>query len=103
EFRDEAARLSIKVEPPSINRSGADFEVDGGTIFYALGALKGVGRHAVESIVAARGGTPFADLTDFARRINPKMINKRVLESLVHAGAFDALEPNRAQAYAAVD
>jgi DNA polymerase-3 subunit alpha len=103
EFRAEAERLNIKVEPPSINRSGVAFEVQSDTIYYALAALKGVGRQAVESVVAARGPKPFADLTDFARRINPKAINKRVLESLVAAGAFDSLEANRAKAHAAVD
>ncbi len=103
EFRAEAVRLGIKVEPPSVNRSGAEFDVDGNTIYYALAALKGVGRQAVESIVAARGDKPFADLTDFARRINPKSVNKRVLESLAASGAFEVLEPNRAKANAAVD
>jgi DNA polymerase-3 subunit alpha len=103
EFRAEAGRLGIAVEPPSINRSGAEFDVEGNTIHYALAALKGVGRQAVESIVAARGERPFADLTDFSRRINPKAVNKRVLESLAASGAFDALEPNRARAHAAVD
>ena len=90
EFRAEAERLDIKVEPPSVNRSGAAFEVEGNTIYYALAALKGVGRQAVDSIVAARGDKPFADLTDFARRINPRAVNKRVLESLAASGAFDA-------------
>jgi len=103
EFRAEAERLAIKVEPPSINRSGVEFEVDGGTIHYALAALRGVGRQAVESIVAARGDKPFADLSDFGRRINPRAVNKRVVESLAAAGAFDAVEPNRARAFAAVD
>jgi DNA polymerase-3 subunit alpha len=103
EFRAEAVRLGIKVEPPSVNRSGAEFDVDGNTIYYALAALKGVGRQAVESIVAARGDRPFLDLTDFARRINPKSVNKRVLESLAASGAFEVLEPNRAKANAAVD
>ncbi len=103
EFRAEAVRLGIKVEPPSVNRSGAEFDVDGNTIYYALAALKGVGRQAVESIVAARGDKPFLDLTDFARRINPKSVNKRVLESLAASGAFEVLEPNRAKANAAVD
>jgi DNA polymerase III subunit alpha len=103
EFRAEAERLGIKVEPPSINRSSVAFEVDGNTIFYALAALRGVGRQAVESIIAARGEKPFADLGDFGRRVNPKSINKRVLESLAASGAFDCIEPNRARAYAAVD
>jgi DNA polymerase-3 subunit alpha len=103
EFRTEAERLGIEVEPPSVNRSGVAFEVEGRTIHYALAALKGVGAQAVESIVAARGDKPFRDLADFARRINPRAVNKRVLESLAAAGAFDAQEPNRARAHAAVD
>src|SRR5262244_1493181 len=103
EFRAEAERLGVKVESPSVNRSGVDFEVEGSTIHYALAALKGVGRQAVEAIVEARGGRPFADLSDFAARINPRAVNKRVLESLAAAGAFDALESNRARVFAAVD
>src|SRR6266446_1853667 len=103
EFRAEAQRLGIKVMPPSINRSGVAFDVDGNTIHYALAALKGVGPQAVEAIVQARGERPFADLSDFAARINPHAMNKRVLESLAAAGAFDSLEPNRARVFAAVD
>src|SRR5690349_20491320 len=103
EFRDEAERLGIKVEPPSVNRSAVEFEVDGNTIHYALAALRGVGRQAVESIVAVRSERAFVDLSDFGRRINPRAVNKRVLESLAAAGAFDCIEGNRARAFAAVD
>ncbi|CAH1673203.1 MULTISPECIES: DNA polymerase III subunit alpha [unclassified Chelatococcus] len=108
EFRREAERLGIKVEPPSINRSGVVFEVHydadkRGSIRYALAALKGVGRQAVEALVAARGDTPFRDLGDFARRFNPKLVNKRTLEALISAGAFDELEPDRARSFAAID
>ena len=103
EFRDEAERLGLKVEPPSVNRSGVEFEVDGNTIHYALAALRGVGRQAVESVVAVRGERAFADLSDFGRRINPRAVNKRVLESFAAAGAFDCIEGNRARAFAAVD
>jgi DNA polymerase III subunit alpha len=103
EFRAEAERLGIKVEPPSINRSGVAFDVDGNTIHYALAALKGVGRQAVEAIVEARSARPFADLSDFAARVTPRAVNKRVLESLAAAGAFDALDGNRARVFAAVD
>jgi DNA polymerase-3 subunit alpha len=103
EFRAEAERLGIKVERPSINRSGVEFEVDGNTIYYALAALRGVGRQAVQSIIEARAKKPFADVADFARRINPRAVNKRVLESLAAAGAFDVLEPNRARSFNAVD
>jgi len=103
EFRAEADRLGIKLDPPAINRSHVTFEVDGNTIHYALGALKGVGTQAVEAIVAARADRSFADLPDFAARMNPRAMNKRVLESLVAAGAFDELEKNRARSFAAVD
>jgi DNA polymerase III subunit alpha len=103
EFRDEAKRLGVNVEPPSVNRSGVAFDVEGNTISYALAALKGVGRQAVEAIVEARGDRPFSDLSDFSSRINPRAVNKRVLESLAAAGAFDALEANRARVFAAVD
>ena len=103
EFRREAQRIGIKVEPPSINRSGVAFEVHDGAIHYALAAIKGVGVHAVESIAVARRDGPFKDLTDFARRINPRQVNKRTLESLIAAGALDEIEPDRARATAALD
>jgi DNA polymerase-3 subunit alpha len=103
EFRAEAERLGIKVDPPSINRSSVAFEVDGNTIIYALAALRGVGKQAVEAIIAARGERDFADLADFAGRINPRALNKRVLESLTAAGAFDEFEANRARVLSAVD
>ncbi|MFO7307941.1 MAG: DNA polymerase III subunit alpha [Pseudomonadota bacterium] len=108
EFRREAERLGIRVEPPSINRSGVSFEVDHdgkgpGVIRYALAAIKGVGRQVVESIVSARGDKPFTGLADFASRINPRLVNKRTLEALIAAGAFDELEPDRARATAAID
>ncbi len=103
EFRNEAERLGIKLMPPSINRSGRAFEVEGNTIYYSLAALKGVGAQAVDLIVAARKDRPFRDLTDFASRINPRAVNKRVLESLAAAGAFDQLEANRASVHAAVE
>lgn len=103
EFRGEAERLGLKLEPPSINRSGVDFDVEGNTIFYSLAALKGVGKQAVETIVASRGDKPFRDLSDFASRLNPRAVNKRVLESLAAAGAFDKLDSNRAGVHASVE
>ncbi|WP_458760847.1 DNA polymerase III subunit alpha [Afipia sp. TerB] len=103
EFRAEAQRLGIKVEPPSVNLSGSTFEVRDGTIYYALAALKGVGSQAVDMLVEARAGGAFTSLADFAARVSPRAINKRVLESLAAAGAFDALEPNRARVFAGAD
>jgi DNA polymerase III subunit alpha len=103
EFRSEAQRLGIKVEAPSINRSGASFDVADGTIYYALAALKGVGPQAVELIVEERKKALFTSLADFAARVNPRAINKRVIESLAAAGAFDALDANRARVFAGAE
>ena len=108
EFRNEARRLGIQVDPPSVNRSGVDFEVhqtEGGAlaIRYALSAVKGVGEGQSAALVAARGDGPFRDLGDLARRLNPREINKKVLESLAAAGGFDELEPERARAFASIE
>ncbi len=103
EFRAEAQRLGIKVEAPSINRSGASFEVADGTIYYALAALKGVGPQAIEQIVEERKKGLFTSLADFASRVSPRAINKRIIESLAAAGAFDTMEPNRARVFAGAD
>jgi DNA polymerase III subunit alpha len=103
EFRAEAQRQGIKLEAPSVNRSGATFEVADGTIYYALAGLKGVGQQAVELIVTARRDGLFTSLADFAARVNPRAINKRVIESLAAAGAFDALDSNRARVFAGAE
>ncbi|MDX3808218.1 DNA polymerase III subunit alpha [Bosea thiooxidans] len=104
EFRRDAERLGIKVERPAINQSGVEFDVAEGKIFYALGAIKGVGRAAVESVVTARqAGGPFRSLADLARRIDTKLVNRRTLEALIAAGALDELEEDRARAMAAID
>ncbi|MGZ5988269.1 MAG: DNA polymerase III subunit alpha [Rhizomicrobium sp.] len=99
-FRQEAQRLGVKVLPPDINRSEAFFacDADKGVIFYALAAVKGVGRQAMDHVVAERHQNgPFRSLADFARRIDPKLVNKRAFESLARAGAFDGLNRNRRQ------
>ncbi len=108
EFANEARRMGICVEPPSVTHGCPDFEVHGrddGTlaIRYALAAVKGVGDGQAWGIVHARDGRPFADLADFASRISPRDVNKRVLESLTAAGAFDELEPDRARVHAGVE
>ncbi len=102
-FRDEARRMGIGIDPPSVNGSGAEFDVAEGRIVYALSALKGVGVQAVEHLVELRAERPFRDLADLARRLNPRMVNKRTLETLAAAGAFDALAPDRARAHRAAD
>ena len=105
EFRNEALRMGLKVEPPSINLSGIDFEVDAaaGSMRYALSAIKGVGEGQVAAIVKARRDRPFAGLGDFASRINPREVNKKMLEGLAAAGAFDDLEPDRAKVFGGIE
>jgi DNA polymerase-3 subunit alpha len=104
QFRREAQLSGVKVVPPSINDSGVDFQVREGQIIYSLAALKNVGASAIEHLVAVRSkGGRFTSLGDFARRIDPHQINKRALESLIKAGAFDELNPNRAQLLAGVE
>ena len=103
EFRQEAVRLGITVRPPNVNRSDVAFDVENGEILYALAALKGVGGSAVEGLVAERRARGFSDLNDFARRLDVKALPKRALESLVQAGALDALMPDRASAFACVE
>jgi DNA polymerase-3 subunit alpha len=107
-LRQEAERCGIRVLPPDINRSGADFKPDTDAtgkpaIRYALAAVKKVGMAAMQALVAVRGDRPFTDVTDFASRVDPKQLNKMQLENLVRAGAFDAIAPNRAQAFAGAD
>jgi DNA polymerase-3 subunit alpha len=105
-FRQEAQRLGIRVAPPDINRSEPFFACDHDrrVIFYALAAVKGVGRQAMDHVVAQREeGGPFTSLADFARRVDAKLLNRRAFESLVRAGAFDGLSPNRRQLVESAD
>jgi DNA polymerase-3 subunit alpha len=103
-FAAEAQRTGVPVDPPCVNRSGPTFEVAGGRILYALSALKNVGRAAIEHLEAARREAgPFRSLSVFARRVDARHLNKRALEGLIKAGAFDALEPHRARLLAGVE
>jgi DNA polymerase-3 subunit alpha len=107
-FIDDMRRLGVGIAPPSINDSEADFsvgEADGElAVRYALGALKGVGEKAMEALVAERRAHgDFASLDDFAGRIDPKLLNRRQIEALAGAGAFDPVEPERPRAYAGAE
>lgn len=103
-FAQEAERLGIGIEPPSLNHSEVGFIPSGGAIRYSLAALKNVGRQAVESICAERDENgPFKSVPDFAQRLNPRLVNKRALETLSAAGAFDDLDIDRATAHANAD
>src|SRR3954447_5253693 len=99
---EEMRRGAVECLPPDINTSHAHFTVENGAVRYALGALKGVGEKAMDALVAERErGGPFSSLEDFAARIDPRLINRRQLESLAGAGAFDAIRPDRAAVYGA--
>ncbi len=107
-LKQEVGRLGIKLLPPDINRSVADFRVelaDDGSqaIRYALAAVKRVGMAAMEAMCGARRSKPFRDVADFAARVDPAPLNRMQLENLVRAGAFDTIEPNRARVFAGVD
>ncbi|HLM15566.1 MAG TPA: DNA polymerase III subunit alpha, partial [Reyranella sp.] len=108
-FRRELERLQIPLLPPDINKSMAEFAVektDDGKfgVRYALAAIKGVGRDAINRLAEERAANgPFKDLFDVAERLDQRVINKRLLESLVKAGAYDSLNKNRAQTFGAVE
>jgi DNA polymerase-3 subunit alpha len=101
-FVEDMRRGGVECLPPDINASEACFSVEDGAVRYALGALKGVGEKAMDSVVATRAaGGRFKSLDDFAERIEPRLLNRRQIESLAGAGAFDALESRRASVFAA--
>jgi DNA polymerase-3 subunit alpha len=107
-FRQECDRLGIKLLPPDINKSEVGFAVEetpsGAAIRYALAAVKGVGAAAMGQLVAEREANGrFKDLFEFAERLDVKSFNKRQFESLAKAGAFDCLNKNRAQTFAAAE
>ncbi len=99
-FAREAKQMGVKIMPPCVNRSFADFEVANGKVLYALGAIKNVGVEAMRHLVNIREeGGPFLDVFDFARRVDARIVNKRAYENLAKVGAFDCLEPNRARTF----
>jgi len=103
-FVEDMRRGDVECLPPDINASDAFFTVENGAVRYALGALKGVGEKAMEALVEERTrGGPFSSLEDFAARIDPRSLNRRQLESLAAAGAFDSLKPERAAIFAAAE
>jgi DNA polymerase-3 subunit alpha len=103
-FYQDAKRFGVPIRAPDVNRSDADFEVEEGEVLYALGAIRNVGLEAMKHLVQVRReGGPFRDIFDFVERVDPKMVNRRALENLAKAGAFDTIHPNRAQLLAAAD
>ncbi|MCC6318984.1 MAG: DNA polymerase III subunit alpha [Gemmatimonadaceae bacterium] len=103
-FINEARELGITVLPPDVNESGYKFTVVGHKrIRFGLGAIRNVGRAAIDSILAARATAPFTSLFDLTERIDLRLCNKRVFEALIHSGAVDTLGGHRAQYLATLD
>jgi DNA polymerase-3 subunit alpha len=111
---DDAHKMGLTFEAPDVNRSFYRFEpITDKSIRYGLGAIKGTGQLAIEAIVAAREGRgegpsgseagPFKSLFDFCRRVDRSRLNKRTVEALIKAGAFDSLHLNRAEVLASVE
>ncbi|NIR49814.1 DNA polymerase III subunit alpha [candidate division KSB1 bacterium] len=95
---EECKRMGITVHPPDVNKSFADFVVENGGIRFGLGAVKNVGKNAIQAIVQAREEEgPFSNLFEFCERVGVRLTNKKVLESLIQSGAMDSVEGHRAQ------
>jgi DNA polymerase III subunit alpha len=103
-FYADTLQQNIRVLPPDVNSSGYVFSpVDEQTVAYGLGAIKGTGEAAIASIVKAREKGPFKDLFDFCRRVDKRIVNRRTIEALIKAGAFDGISDHRAALMASVD
>ncbi|MCC7465136.1 MAG: DNA polymerase III subunit alpha [Saprospiraceae bacterium] len=104
-FLEECKRMGLAVKSPDVNESGINFTVNKkGDIRYGLGAVKGVGEAAVETLIEERRKNgPFKDIYDFMRRISLRVVNKRVMESMVYAGAFDSMGVPRSVFFAPSD
>lgn len=97
-FKQDLDKMGIDLLIPDVNESNPDFKVENAKVRYALGALKGVGEDAMEKLVAERHKNgKFKNLEDFAKRLDPKTMNRRQFEQMICAGSFDSLNPNRAQ------
>ncbi len=103
-YKEEGKKMGFKVLPPDINKSDADFSVEDGNIRYGLAAIKSVGAANMEAIEQERKAKgPFKDISDFIHRIDAKQINRRQLEQLIKAGAFDSIDKNRGKLFANID
>ena len=104
EYLDETRKLGIAVLPPDVNESLVDFAVVDGQIRFGLAAVKGIGEGAVKVLLEARDKDgPFKDLFDIPKRVDTKVVNRRVLEALIKCGALDTLPGNRAALLEAID
>lgn len=103
QYVHELRQMEIKLLPPSINHSDETFNIEGNSIRYSLLALRGVGGNALKAIFSARRRKKFQDLFDFCLRVSHKLVNRKVLEALVHSGSFDEFGQDRAVLLASLD
>ncbi|MGC2164494.1 MAG: DNA polymerase III subunit alpha [Gallionella sp.] len=102
--RESGTMAQVRVLPPDINTCGYVFSpTDDHTIAYGLGAIKGTGETAINNIIEARANGPFKDLFDFCRRVDKRVVNRRTVEALIRAGAFDSISDHRASLMSSVD
>lgn len=102
-YIDECRRMGLSVHPPDVNRSVANFTVDGKGIRFGLMAINGIGEKPIQAIIDARSEGPFVDMFDFCMRVNIRQCQKSSIDTMVKAGAFDSIEPDRATAVAWLD
>jgi DNA polymerase-3 subunit alpha len=103
QFYEDGVANGLTILPPDVNASEYRFiPVDRKTIRYGLGGVRGTGESAINAILEARSKAPFTDLYDFCSRVDKRLVNRRVVEALVRAGAFDSLDRNRARLLASV-
>src|SRR5260370_20109092 len=103
-YIEECRAMGLRVEPPDVNVSAVRFSVAGDTIRFGLATIKNVGEAAMESTLRTRAEAgPFKSLEDFCARVDLRLVNRRVVESLVKAGAFDSLGLPRAHLLATAD
>ncbi|SFS99311.1 DNA polymerase III subunit alpha [Paenibacillus sp. BC26] len=103
EYVDECRRMGIDVLPPDVNESSVTFTPVNGAVRFGLASIKNVGTQAIDSLLKERAERPFDSLLDLCRRVDLRVVNKRVLESLIQAGACDSLAGHRAQLIAVLD
>ncbi len=105
EYIEDCRHMGIEVIPPNINESYNDFTIaDGSKIRFGLGAIKNVGDKAIESILQARStGERFTSILDVCKRVDMRVVNKQVIESMIKSGCFDSLHDNRARLLAGLD
>jgi DNA polymerase-3 subunit alpha len=103
-FYQNTVQQGLRIQLPDVNTSGYRFApVDAKTIAYGLGAIKGSGESAINNIVEARKSEPFKDLFDFCRRVDKRIVNRRTVEALIKAGAFDSINDHRASLMSSLD